>query len=252
MKKILLFCNGSLGIRLVRYIVNQPDLNVTAIVVNDEIKRTPFLVRELELAAKEVEVFSYTDLLWEDIEFRKAMMAADLAVSALFGYLIPSNVIEHFGANIFNLHPSFLPIGRGADPVAWSIINSQKQGATIHALTKELDKGSIILQSEISVDINMSSGEVYGLAIDELFNLFKQLLADWPEQLRPIAQEGFSSYHKSIELVNLREALMAGNHELESTIRVIQALTYSDERKARVRFQDGTLWDVSLSLKQVD
>ena len=252
MINILLFCNGSLGTRVARYIVDHQGLKITAAVVNDESKRSTPLVSELESIAKDVKVFNYSDSLWLDVEFQELMQASNLAVSVLFGHRIPAKVINHFGTNIFNLHPSLLPIGRGADPVAWSIIEDHKQGATIHVLTEELDQGSIVLQSEVKTDISMSSAVVYQMAIDELFNLFGKLVEHWPEHVHPTHQDGLSSYHKTKDLIKLRSQLLDGNHELEPAIRLIQALTYSDNREARVRFQDGTIWDVSLSLKRVD
>lgn len=252
MKKILLFCNGELGVRIARYIVSNSDLKLIAVVVNDQSKRSPNLLSELGLITTDVNLFVYTTSLWEDLEFKKTIRESNIAISALFGHRIPASVIRFFGTNIYNLHPSLLPIGGGADPVAWAIIQGQKQGSTIHILTEELDKGSIVLQTELSTDISMSSALVYQMAIDELFNLLTQLLSSWPEHPQPTIQEGISSYHKSADLLRIRLELLHGNHELESSIRLIQALTYSDERKTRARFQDGTIWDISVTLRQMN
>ncbi len=51
-----------------------------------------------------------------------------------------------------NIHPSYLPDLRGADPVPGAILFRRDSGATCHVMNDELDKGDIIAQVRIPFD----------------------------------------------------------------------------------------------------
>jgi methionyl-tRNA formyltransferase len=54
---------------------------------------------------------------------------------------------------IVNIHPSYLPSGRGAWPMAVTILRGlTESGVTIHKMTNELDAGDILLQRKIIVE----------------------------------------------------------------------------------------------------
>ena len=53
---------------------------------------------------------------------------------------------------MINIHPALLPIGRGAWPMAVTILKGLREsGVTIHKMTAELDAGDILLQEKIEV-----------------------------------------------------------------------------------------------------
>ncbi len=73
----------------------------------------------------------------------------DKGVSTLIvnGYsdLVPIDDLPLKGINI---HPSPLPIGRGRNPISWTILLGHEQsGLTTHKLTPEFDAGDILLQT---------------------------------------------------------------------------------------------------------
>lgn len=73
---------------------------------------------------------------------------ADMAVCGGYYHKIP--VSETFP--IVNIHPSLLPMGRGAWPMPVTILKGlDRSGITIHKMTEELDGGDILLQREIPV-----------------------------------------------------------------------------------------------------
>ena len=252
MTRTLLFLNGSLGLNIIQFLCLQSEIEITGVIVNEREKRASTYVPRIIELLPSVQIFEYSQNLWEQSEFRNILNEANLAVSALFGHMIPSKVVKKFRSNIINLHPSLLPLGRGADPIPWAIIENEKQGVSIHIVEDKLDSGRIISQSEISVVNSMTAGEIYELAMDELLTLFKEFIAFWPGQMDSEAQEGKSSYHRACELQTLRDQLSQGDGEIERSVRVIQALTYSDGRAARLRFSNGELWEISLSMYKVE
>lgn len=72
--------------------------------------------------------------------------AFDLTISYTYRYILSGEILDALGGNVVNLHNSFLPFNRGADPNIWSILEGTPRGVTLHYMTAGLDKGSIIAQ----------------------------------------------------------------------------------------------------------
>lgn len=54
---------------------------------------------------------------------------------------------------IVNIHPSLLPVGRGAWPMPQTILRGyKKSGVTVHKIAEEFDAGDILLQREFELD----------------------------------------------------------------------------------------------------
>jgi methionyl-tRNA formyltransferase len=253
-KRVLLFINGRLGLDLMRYLLNQPETEISGIVLNSDEKRTPDYsnkIREIQAEFEtEILVLLYENEIWRKEKFRSALEQTDLAVVALFGHIIPREVISALSPSIVNLHPSYLPLGRGADPIPWAIIDNEKQGATIHILEERLDTGPIVLQTEIKSDFGMSSGEIYQLAMAALMDLFEQYYESWPEGVTFHNQTGSHSYHSSSELASVREKFLRDSETAENFFRITQALSFSDGRALRIQLRSGEIWEITLVAKQ--
>jgi methionyl-tRNA formyltransferase len=251
MRNVLLFVNGKLGLGVVDSLLTQSDIKITGVVMNNSTKRSENYISALQNLSPTLQLFEYSEELSRQFDFQRVLNSSDFAISALFGHIIPSDLIKPFGPNFINLHPSLLPIGRGADPIGWAIIENKPQGVTLHVLEKELDSGPIISQHKITTTLAMTAGDIYELAMVELLRLFKEFVQSWPNVATLAPQAGESSFHKSVELRDLRNELERGSHELEKSVRIIQALTFADGRTPRLRLSNGELWEISLSMSRV-
>jgi methionyl-tRNA formyltransferase len=252
MRRVILFVNGKLGLNITRYLEAQPEFKIVGVVVNSPEKQAKNFISEMLEISPTLQIFEHTENLWNQPKLKNVIKNSNLAVSALFGHLIPAEVVEFFGSNLINLHPSLLPTGRGADPIAWAIIEQKKQGVTIHVVEKTLDSGPIICQSEIPSDFGMNAGEVYELAMHELERLFIEILPNWPKRVNPERQVGEPSLHQAHELKALRAKILQGDLNLEHTLRIIQALTFADGRTPKLRLSNGELWEISLRMSKVE
>lgn len=70
----------------------------------------------------------------------------DLTVSYTYRFLLNQEVIESLNNNVVNLHNSYLPWNRGADPNLWSIALKTPRGVSLHYVDTGLDKGELITQ----------------------------------------------------------------------------------------------------------
>ena len=94
---ILLFVNGKLGLKIVRILASQTEIKVAGVVVNSKEKRTPNYISQLLELSPSLRLFEYSKNLWEQSEFQETLNETNLAVSALFGHIIPSKVVKIFG-----------------------------------------------------------------------------------------------------------------------------------------------------------
>lgn len=120
----------------------------------------------------------------------------DLVISYNYKYMISQDVIKEMNGNIINLHISYLPWNKGANPNIWSIIEDTPKGVTIHYVDEHLDTGKIIYQKEVcfkETDTLRNSYEKLQLEIQELFKkAFKQYDL-WKAKAKECKEEG--TYH---------------------------------------------------------
>lgn len=73
----------------------------------------------------------------------------DLTVVAAYGQFLTREVLDLAPMGSINVHPSLLPLYRGAAPMAWAVANGDAvTGVTIQHLALKMDAGDIILQEE--------------------------------------------------------------------------------------------------------
>lgn len=77
----------------------------------------------------------------------------DYIVVVAFGQLIKNILLDNFKDKIINLHPSLLPLYRGASPMQFTLLNGdEKTAATAMLIEKAMDSGDILIQREMVID----------------------------------------------------------------------------------------------------
>ena len=72
----------------------------------------------------------------------------DWVVSYGYSHIIKQDMIDKAKNPIINLHISYLPFNKGADPNFWSWLENTLKGVTIHQIDKGIDTGDILIQKE--------------------------------------------------------------------------------------------------------
>lgn len=86
----------------------------------------------------------------------------DIMCIVAYGKILPKEILEIPKYGCVNVHPSLLPKYRGSAPIQWAILNGDKKtGVTTMYLDEQMDAGDIILQSEIEILENETSGELW-------------------------------------------------------------------------------------------
>jgi len=76
----------------------------------------------------------------------------DFLISYGYRHILSKTILDNFPDTAINLHISYLPWNRGADPNFWSFMDHTPKGVTIHHLDEGIDTGDIIVQQEILFD----------------------------------------------------------------------------------------------------
>jgi formyltetrahydrofolate deformylase len=92
----------------------------------------------------------------------------ELVVLARYMQVLSPEVCEALEGRIINIHHSFLPGFKGANPYRQAHERGVKLiGATAHFVTTELDEGPIIEQNVVRVDHSQSPEELKRVGQDE-------------------------------------------------------------------------------------
>jgi methionyl-tRNA formyltransferase len=250
--------NGSLGLKVLNYITEHHGSSLVSICLNSDAKRASNYLAQVESLLDE-KGSRPAIILWNKGASQIENCGINLeqpilGVSALFGHILPQEMIESFSGGILNLHPSFLPNGRGAAPIPWSIIERQPQGITLHIMNRQLDGGDIVFQKEIPTTIDMSAGDIYEIAMAELYSAFSRFFPLWfngehtmsPQRPTGISHHKLSEF-KSIQIIKEDEVGNFGDF-----VRRLQATTLSDGRLPLFKDNAGKIWEVTFRISDPD
>lgn len=89
-------------------------------------------------------------------------MKPDIIITAAYGQIIPSVILDYPKYGCINVHGSLLPKLRGGAPIHHAIINGDKEaGVTIMYMDKKMDAGDIISQRSILIGDNTTLDDLY-------------------------------------------------------------------------------------------
>lgn len=83
----------------------------------------------------------------------------DLFIVASYGKLIPEKILATPKKGILNVHPSLLPLYRGASPIESTLLDGAiTTGVSIIKLDNEMDSGPILVQTAFMIDVSATAG----------------------------------------------------------------------------------------------
>lgn len=110
-----------------------------------------YVLEALKQGGMEVIFHSRTREDLEEVTRLKSENPEYIGVLASFGVLIPSPVLDVFEPEgILNVHPSLLPLYRGASPIESAILNGDNEfGVSVMKLAPKMDAGPIYYQATL-------------------------------------------------------------------------------------------------------
>ncbi|MCX5859176.1 MAG: methionyl-tRNA formyltransferase [Proteobacteria bacterium] len=120
----------------------------------------------------------------------------DFVVVAAYGGILPGTLLHLPRRGCLGVHPSLLPLYRGANPIRWALLQGEtRTGVTIFELAEGIDTGRIILQQALEIRPDDDFGSLSarlaetgaGLLVDAL-RLFASGKTVFPAQEGPATE----------------------------------------------------------------
>ncbi len=111
----------------------------------------------------------------ESLEF---IQSHDLDILFVIGWsqLLSKQVIDSV-RDIYGMHPTLLPMGRGRAAIPWTILKKLKySGVSLFRIEEEVDSGALILQEKFKIEEKINATELYQLSKDAHVRLIKRAL----------------------------------------------------------------------------
>lgn len=174
--------------------------------INMELQINETKNKVLFLGPSDSPIFTWLVERGENVFSRTEKISVDYVIENQFTFLVSygfrhilrKDVLDLFPNSAINMHISYLPYNRGADPNFWSFIENTPKGVTIHYLDEGVDTGDIIAQKELFFDLDVETlGSSYEKLQLEIQNLFFQ---NWDtiknQKCDRIVQVGKSTTHR--------------------------------------------------------
>ncbi|GAB68798.1 formyl transferase domain containing protein, partial [Plasmodium cynomolgi strain B] len=85
----------------------------------------------------------------------------DLCISASFGEIFNASFFKNIAANVYTLHPSLLPLYRGASPIQRSLLNNESLfGYSIFLTNLRIDAGPPLIRSPLIFDQDFNFNDI--------------------------------------------------------------------------------------------
>lgn len=125
----------------------------------------------------------------------------DWVISYGYSHIIKQDIINQTKNPIINLHISYLPFNRGADPNFWSWLENTPKGVTIHQIDQGIDTGDIFIQKEVNFKENETLSSSYEVLKKEIENLFIESFDNIIQGIIfPKKQNGEGTFHLKKDL----------------------------------------------------
>lgn len=161
----------------------------------------------------------------KDPSFAESLTAygADIFVVVAYGKIIPRAVFALPRLGSINLHPSLLPLYRGAAPVEWAIRSGEKtSGVTVQCINERLDAGDIVLQKELPVGPDETAGEFFARAVGEGSVMLERAILGLADgSIKPHSQDESKATHCG--KITKDEAKVIWSESAESVHNLVRA-----------------------------
>jgi methionyl-tRNA formyltransferase len=129
----------------------------------------------------------------------------DRLVSWGYRHILSPDVVSAYKGRAVNLHISYLPWNRGADPNFWSWYDHTPKGVTVHYIDEGIDTGEIITQYRVWFTGDPTLATSYNELQQAMFRTFS---AVWPF-LRATKDFWLAGYPKGKGTFHTASELMA-------------------------------------------
>ncbi len=179
--RIVLIGQAAFGAKVLEALVAKGEEVVAAFTLPDRAKGRPEPVR-VAAETHDIAVFQPQTYRSDEVFDQYRQTAPELTVMAFVTPIIPARYLELPTRGTINYHPSLLPRHRGASAINWAVImGDTKTGLTIFWPDAGIDTGPILLQKEVAIGPEDTTGSLY---FNHLFPMGIEALVEAVEQVK--------------------------------------------------------------------
>lgn len=168
----------------------------------------------------------------------------------LWGSVIYSLDVLSQARRSLNIHPSYLPYGRGRDPVVWAIRNNEPAGLAFHSIIKEIDEGPIWYREQVEYSLPCRGEDLYARIVGRCSEAFKE---QWPALRETTSDpapldEGNYVTRRRKDLFADRDVSLDDEPNVRDFVLRLLAHDFGPGYTARLNI-DGNMYDATLNLR---
>ena len=169
--KILIFISKKIGLKFTKILFEKFSEDDYLFVISDPESKE--IINELN--DKKCKFVKFNKTTIKDIS-KYENKYFDWLLNLWGSQILSKDILDKARASL-SIHPSYLPYGRGSDPIVWAIRNNHPVGATLHEISSKVDEGDIIFQERLSYQFPITGSELYEQVIKLCWKIFYQ---QWP------------------------------------------------------------------------
>lgn len=177
----------------------------------------------------------------------------DVVVAVGYRHIVPEEVLAVPEEGCINVHPGYLPHGRGFNPNVWSIVEDLPAGATVHYMDAGVDTGDVIARREVDSTFADTGRSLYRRIERACVDLFE---AVWPDVEAGTVEateqtDEEATYHYKSDFEELCRIDPEERYEAKELIDVLRALTFPPFDNAFLEI-DGERYYVEVEVTPAD
>ena len=245
------FVNGEMGMRLITWVAENHKDDISVIISYEN-------QYELESLAKSLRVpylcLDSDEISEIELSNKLRLMEIDIGYLLWWPKIISSSLINATKFGFLNLHPSFLPNGRGKNPNFWAIVSGEQFGVTIHWVDKKIDNGPVFAQKMIDVYWFDNGKTLYEKSLQELFLLFTETYATISKlEFSQVTKNSClvnGSFHNEINMTEASQIVLDQKYVARDLLNLLRARTF--EGKPGCTFsENGQRYSVRIEITEV-
>mgnify|MGYP006084196901 CR=1 FL=1 len=228
--KLAIFCDDVFGLNILDYIESKKIMIDIIVYNSNNIKIRDIILKKY----KDIKIIESNKLYYKANIKIFNNFNIDIILLAWWPYIIKEPILSLPHKYIINMHPSYLPHGRGKHPYFWNIVEKTKFGVSLHIVNKNIDEGSIIARDVIDVGWEDNGFTLREKSRKKLFNLFKKNFFNIIKgKINFIKTSHKSRLHLSNEIEKKSKIFLEKKYKAKDLINLI---------RARSGFETGGAW----------
>ena len=245
--KVLVFTSKWIGLNLLDTLFSKFNDDEYLFIVSEPDSET--IIESIKIHGHQYKLLNDETISWIESQRKDDF---DWLLNLWGGYLFSEKLISRAKRSL-NIHPSYLPYGRGRDSVVWAIRYKQPAGVTLHQITENIDEGGIYFQEKVNYIFPISGERLYSRVIQTCLKVFNE---KWP-LIRSEQNFNFLDSSEFINKVYSRKDLLEDNlinlnkdkYARELFLRIM-AHDYGDDYNLKI-LNDNKLFSLRLDIKEV-